>query len=236
MNDDDNHESYVNKVRDLTRRYLQDLLHENERLRSLSCALEAQRDALAERLGMLEEMAARLGDIEAENRRFSDEFIAIEQQNGNLAQLYVASYRLHGTLVRSEVMTAVQEIVINLIGSEEFGIFELDKGELSLVNSVGLDPEGARALELGQGIVSKVVADGEMRIAGPTDEGFTACIPLKVDGVVTGAIAIFRLLPQKPALEQVDHELLDLLATHAATALYSAALEERLRRAGTAAA
>ncbi|MCU1350031.1 MAG: hypothetical protein JWO56_3061, partial [Acidobacteria bacterium] len=34
------------------------------------------------------------------------------------------------------------------------------------------------------------------------------------------AIAIFTLLPQKPGLEPVDIELFDLLASHAASALY----------------
>ena len=45
---------------------------------------------------------------------------------------------------------------------------------------------------------------------------------------VTGAIAIFRLLPQKTGFEEVDRELFELLATHAATALYCTALHARL--------
>ena len=43
---------------------------------------------------------------------------------------------------------------------------------------------------------------------------------MKLEDRVTGAIALFRLLPQKTALEAVDRELFDLLATHAAMALY----------------
>jgi len=35
-----------------------------------------------------------------------------------------------------------------------------------------------------------------------------------------GAIAVYRLLGQKPALGPADRELLDLLATHAALALH----------------
>jgi GAF domain-containing protein len=48
---------------------------------------------------------------------------------------------------------------------------------------------------------------------------------------VTGAIAIFRLLPQKVGLEEVDRELFELLATHAATALYCTQLHEQLAQA-----
>ena len=57
-------------------------------------------------------------------------------------------------------------------------------------------------------------------------EGLVACIPLKLDNDVTGLIAIFSLLPHKPGLEALDHELFDLLATHAATALYCTSLHE----------
>ena len=46
---------------------------------------------------------------------------------------------------------------------------------------------------------------------------------------MTGFIAIYRLLSHKTALEPLDHELFDLLATHAATALYCTSLAEKLR-------
>jgi hypothetical protein len=44
---------------------------------------------------------------------------------------------------------------------------------------------------------------------------------------VSGAIALFRLLPQKSGIEAVDRELFELLATHAATALHCARLHAR---------
>jgi hypothetical protein len=46
---------------------------------------------------------------------------------------------------------------------------------------------------------------------------------------------VFRLLGHKPQLESVDLELFDLLATHAATALYCSDLHARLRQSGRAA-
>ena len=39
-------------------------------------------------------------------------------------------------------------------------------------------------------------------------------------------IAIHRLLAHKAGLEPLDHELFDLLATHAATALYCTSLQQ----------
>jgi hypothetical protein len=48
-----------------------------------------------------------------------------------------------------------------------------------------------------------------------------ALIPLRLGQEISGAVAIFGLLPQKNGtFEEVDLELFDLLATHAATALY----------------
>jgi hypothetical protein len=44
---------------------------------------------------------------------------------------------------------------------------------------------------------------------------------------VTGVIALFRLLPQKPRVEEADHELFDLLAVHAAMALYCTGLHSQ---------
>ena len=61
----------------------------------------------------------------------------------------------------------------------------------------------------------------------PDGRGVTACVPLVVGGRRIGAIVMFRLLPQKPKFEPFDHELLMLLATHAATALYCSELHER---------
>ena len=53
------------------------------------------------------------------------------------------------------------------------------------------------------------------------DSGLTACVPLVLDGNLIGAIAVFRLLDQKQSrLAPLDFELFDLLATHAASALY----------------
>jgi hypothetical protein len=57
----------------------------------------------------------------------------------------------------------------------------------------------------------------------------SAALPLKVGGRVVGLLTLFELLPQKcGALSTLDHELLDLLATHTGTALFCASLAERL--------
>jgi hypothetical protein len=53
-------------------------------------------------------------------------------------------------------------------------------------------------------------------------------VPLKLEGKVMGVIAIFRLLPQKGGIEDLDRELFDLLATQAAFALYCTGLHAKV--------
>jgi nitrate/nitrite-specific signal transduction histidine kinase len=168
-------------------------------------------------------------ELETRNRDFAERYLEVEQQNTNLANLYVASYQLNGTLDRERVVAAVQEIVINLIGSEELAIWELDEelDALSLISSFGINHREWAGVPLGSGVVGTVADSGERFVAAEADvkpfgreENLTACIPLKLDDRVVGAIGIFRLLQQKQGLEPVDFELFDLLGSHAASALY----------------
>jgi hypothetical protein len=243
----DSHQKYVDSVLQNTQTFLEETLRENERLRALAMQLEAERLRNVEQVLELRETIAKLelqqvrqqqqvSEFESENRRVFGEYSDIEQQNSNLANLYVASYRLHGSLDRAEILQVVQEVIINLIGSEELAIYELDNGRLRAIASFGMDdPSDARLLHADSPI-ARTAASGEMFLHEPPPSNtsapvhsLTACIPLKVQERVIGVIAIFRMLPQKPALVAVDRELFDLLGSHAAMALYCCGLHARLR-------
>jgi len=247
--DGDDHGAYVRKVREDTQRYAHDLLADNEALRVLVASLESEKLRLQDQVQRAQLDLARdqqeqdrlqqeLRQIEDESRRFSARYAEVEQENSNLANLYVASYRLHGTAERQEVLTVIQEIVANLIGSEELAVYELNPegSALALIDSFGIEPERHRTVPTGAGLIGGTVLSGETYISDgsrppgglPQETDLTACIPLKLDGRVTGAIALFRLLPQKAGFEAVDRELFDLLATHAATAIYCSGLHARL--------
>jgi len=204
---------FIQKIVTDAREYVQSLLDENRRLHDL------------------------LSEIQEESKKASERYVEVEQQNTNLANLYVASYQLHGTLDRERILESMKEIIINLIGSEELAIWEVDeqREELKLAASFGLDEASWRSIPLdsNSGILGLVTVSGERYIAGQSpltaqgrDEALLACIPLKLDERVIGAIGIFSLLAQKQGLEPVDFELFDLLATHGATALYCTRLAE----------
>lgn len=240
---------YVQKVREDTNRILIDLKTQNERLRSMVAALESDRTRLQTQKARLQEqlmnvreemsqrieehdaLMRRLTDVERENEAVTCQFLDIETQNTNLANLYVAAYQLHGSLERDYVLGAIREIIINLIGSEDFGIFErVDDDRLQLVSWFEEPPPAPREVRVGAGIIGQVAATGERFVSAGNKSagaGIAACIPLTVDGYVTGVIALFRLLPQKhDALQSVDEELLNLLASQAGIALHCTRLHQ----------
>jgi len=189
---------------------------------------------------------ATLAKVEAERRELSAQFVDGERSHAGMASLYVATDRLHASLDRGEVLVAIQEIITNLIGCEELAVFEVDASgsALKLAVSMGIDEERFAFIAFGEGPIGQVASTGTPyfatspgkkakrgKPAGSSAEaealGLTACVPLMRGQVVSGAIAIFRLLAHKSALTEMDRELLSVLIPHAALALYCCSLQTR---------
>lgn len=218
---------FIAKAREEQQQYINGLLQENENLRGLAAMLESDvlraeeqhRSAAAE----LQRLRARFEEIAGENRRVAEQYQHIEEQSSNLANLYVASYQLHASVDREAVLTAIQEIVINLIGSEQLAIYERNDAAFVLAASFGLDDADVMTSIQGEYAVEKL-GEGHIFHDPRKRQPLTASVPLQIAGKTVGAILVFRLLEHKPSLQPVDHELFDLLAVHASTALYCASL------------
>ena len=174
-------------------------------------------------------------DLLAENEELRRSCAKLELHSSNLANLYVASYQLHTSIDRDAVLRVVQEIVVNLVGSEEVAIFEGggEGKEFVLTSSFGIDTDRLSRFRLGDGPIAQRVRSGNIYVnpnAGARPE-ITACIPLSIGPSLFGVILIFRLLDHKTELQPVDHEIFDLLAVHGATALYCATVREKLAEA-----
>ena len=233
---------YARKVQTETDDYIRSILAQTQRLRTVAASLQAEQERLEQEVSRLRDQLVRrdddgreqrqlLEDVSRENQASLDRYHAVVAQNASLANLYVATYRLHGTVERDEVLGGMQEVIANLIGCEEIAIFEVGEGhELRLVWKFGLDDGRFANGASSAGVLARVARMGEAVIpepdapqgAGPIEEqGLSACVPLRVDGRVIAIVALFRLLPQKfEGLTDLDRELLNLLATHGATALY----------------
>ena len=226
--------------------FTQDLLKENERLRFRIVKLEeSHREGgkgaeesgitaeLRRKVESLEREKAEILDriklVEEENQGFANRYVEIEEENNMLANLYIASYQLHSTLDFREVLQIILEIVINLIGAEEFGILLLDEktNRLEPVASEGVETSVLPSVNVGQGVIGEAVKTGEnyfiesMEGYQRTFEKPIVCIPLKIKEHVIGVIVIYKLLVQKSDFTNVDYELFTLLAGHAATAIFS---------------
>jgi nitrate/nitrite-specific signal transduction histidine kinase len=250
--------SYANKADEFIQmfkkgeEFTKELLKENEKLRFRIAQLEetvsrsgdeVRIKLYEERIGLLEAELKSFKDkflqVEEENKDFASKYLDVEEENNNLANLYVASYQLHSTLDFSEVLRIVVEIAINLIGAEKFAVLLIDDktNDLIAVATEGIQPADAPRVKIGDGVIGRVTKDGESFFAGdlrvirdfnPLEP--IVCIPLKIKEHVIGVIAIYKLLVQKSGFTNVDYELFNLLAGHAATAIFSSKLYTQSER------
>jgi nitrate/nitrite-specific signal transduction histidine kinase len=227
--------SYVDRVREDTQNYIRRLLAENEQLRVAGAQLGSElsrlrqelastREELSHRANVERELAETMARIREEGQRYLAQYAEVEMHNANLANLYVASHQLHGTLERGAILEALQEIVVNLIGSEEFAICEISGGELTVAASVGVE---AGSITWDTPHVREAAETRALFVAPPKRAPHEplVCLPLQVDGHLVGIVVILGLLAHKAQLEPLDHELFDLIATHASTALYCCGLQ-----------
>lgn len=187
----------------------------------------------------LSELRARLEQLEKENREFANMYVEIQEQNEALTNLYVASQRLHATFDLEEVKQIITEILAEMVGAEEFGLLVLDREKKNLHVLAG---EGIRerlpkeTLPVGEGIIGDVARTGESFYFVPKSEAEKkahlplATLPLKLGGQTVGVVVIYRLLGHKPNFSPIDHQILELVAAHAASALVSARLHTNMDR------
>jgi hypothetical protein len=218
----------------------EDLLRENDKLRDENTRLRTQLasdDAIRELLRKVEglekektRLLTRSEKLAESSQRFENRQHEIEQELSDLANLYVASFQLHGTLSLRRVVRHVRELLAQLVGAESFVIYvtEADDGVARPIAWDGIEERKLQDVALGEGAIGEACAVGMAQVREPdgpgTIESPLAVIPLMAEGRAVGAIAILGLLEQKTTWAGVDQELFNLLGAHAATALIAANL------------
>jgi hypothetical protein len=239
---------YSRRVQAETESYIRDLLDQTQRLRTLAASLQAEKEALQEELSSLrveldrrkvEEagLQQQLVEVARANQDSLDRYHEVVLQNASISNLYVATYRLHGTVDRESVLGAIQEVAANLIGCEELAFFVPAGGgeRLRPLAAVGLEAARLPTVALGEGPIGTAAASLEIYSSdspGTTESeespDVSACVPLHVEGRLLGVVALYRLLPQKfDGFTDLDLELLRLIATHGAVAFYCSELRDR---------
>lgn len=228
---------YVERVREATRALFEDLLESNRRLGLTISMLGRERDdASREDVDELNVRSERwraeqqsvlsmLETIDREHKRFEEQFYDVERQNANLATLYAAGHALHASLERDAVLSAIQEIVINLVGSEELAIVAADE-KLTPLSTFGITAERLAGLTRDAGIIGRAFTEQRplsLFKGMPADSTrVRVCIPLELGSKVDGFVLIFGFLPQKEDISPLDQELFSLLGSQAAAALHAA--------------
>ncbi len=227
--------------------FTEQLLEENERLKYQIIRLEEENRAIAQismshqayeellsKMRLVEEehhtLMARYQSAEGESKEFKERYEEIEDENNRLANLYIASYQLHSTLDLKEVVRICFEIIINLVGSLDFALFiASESGTLVPVRTQGRALDSLHPVPLGEGVIGRAAKErmlyirGHKRVASALDDPMVV-VPLIVKNELLGMFVIYSFLTHKPAMTDLDRELLNLLAGHAGTAICSARL------------
>lgn len=164
--------------------------------------------------------AERIALLERELEASKVHARALQKQNDELIQLAVASQLLGGAADRDDVLDVIEEIVVNMIGSEDYAIVEkpeVSGGELVIVRARGI---GAAPTASGTAFHAATESLTTRRMTLPTEGSMMTVVPLAVDATSLGAIVVFQLLGHKRGLDNGDHALLELLSHHAAKALF----------------
>lgn len=171
----------------------------------------------------------RLKDLESDRSELSQSLADHEQQASRLMNLYVATYQLHASLDPQEVQSTVAEIAVNLLGAERFALlFWAGDGndcEITMGQGLSEDESGLYSggrYSGGDPALDATLADGALRIGPIEGSNAIAVVPLTVQGTTVGALVILKLFDHKPKVRPEDRELLDLIAAHAASAIFAA--------------
>jgi hypothetical protein len=172
------------------------------------------------------ELHGRIQQLEGSLAEMEQLLASTERQAAQLVNLYVATYQLHASLETGDVRAAIADIAVNLLGAERFGIWlKDDAGALWLAPEGSLAREGTgapRGYVPGDSIVDACLARCSPQFGPREGSQVMAAVPFVRHGDVIGVLVIETFLSHKPGLDAQDHELLDLMAAHAASALLAA--------------
>jgi GAF domain-containing protein len=172
------------------------------------------------------ELFSRIADLEGNLREVEELLARTEQQAAQLAGLYVATYQLHASLETRDVLSAVADIAVNLLGAEVFSIWTRDEqGRFERAPESSDTTDSAQSSgrsKDGDALFEACTKAARPQFGPTTGADQMAAVPFVAQGEVVGVLLVERFLRHKQAITSQDWELLDLLAAHAASALLAA--------------
>jgi hypothetical protein len=141
-------------------------------------------------------------------------------------RLEAARKRLRESVGQADTLEAIREIVTNLLGCEEIGLFTMKNGNGALLWSFGIDTEKHATLDSFEEAELQRALKGELYVKRVADEAFAehpplrAFIPILHHGRTAAVLVMLKLLPQKLGFDDADIDLVNLLSSEAGRALF----------------
>lgn len=211
-------ESVVDRLGDIERQMIQ-LEEENRQLRL-----------------QLHDFQSKMADLAQRQEEESRQLQGVLLQDESLINVQVASVQLHSSLEFMEVITLIGEIVINLVGSENFALCLRRQGDQAYVpiHTWGASGRAMEPFRMGEGPIGLQLQTGQSfywrRARGGAENTPMALIPLSLMGETVGALVIFDLLPQKAEFSPTDDDLLECIRNQAGAALMAGNLFQHAGR------
>jgi hypothetical protein len=214
---------------------LEALTNENTELRHQLASDDAIRELLVkidqledEKKSLRERAAVAVQEIHDFQGRYSE----VEKELDAMANLYVASYQLHATLDPTEVLSIIEQVLMQFVGVGSFAVYVArDRGGAKMLEPVhAFQCEGVTIENVpwNEGPIGEAAAAQVHFVNHPdrveNESAPLACIPMVLGEVTAGVIAIYGLLEQKKEFVEIDFEIFKLLALHAASAIIGSGL------------
>jgi hypothetical protein len=144
-------------------------------------------------------------------------------------RLEAARRRLRESVGQADTIEAIREIVTNLLGCEEIGLFTVEQGNSALLWSFGIDPRRHGTLDaLFKEAALHRVLQGEVHVAQVACEGqphdassaLRAFVPIRRNGHTAAVLVMLKLLPQKLGFDEADINLVKLLSDESGRTLF----------------
>jgi hypothetical protein len=147
-------------------------------------------------------------------------------------RLEAAQKRLRESVDQADAIEAIREIVTNLLGCEEIGLFTVrdgnEPGSSRLLWSFGIDPHRHNTLDAFEQSALHRVLQGELHIARVAHDGHgnhenspqRAFVPIYLHGRTVAVLVMLKLLPQKLGFDEADINLVKLLSSEAGRSLF----------------
>lgn len=196
-------------------------------------------DDLDAALAEAERLRVQVSTLLATQRQLSSLLVAADTRTGDLMKLIVTVRSLIESRDAAAAMESLQDILVNVIGSDDFTIYSIDPRRRLLVAVAGTNtqPRASDHVPLTDSWLGSVVRSGTLYVARPADRptarrasaDVAAVVPLRILDRVVGAIVLARLVVHREPLNACDRDILALLGAYAATAIIAADRRDRWR-------